>query len=132
MKAYLIIKHLLVPRSRSSAKVKVKLKVTFLKKWPFRGICVSQTHLVYLFFYWSTIPLSHGSVEHTKKKMPKLCHYCVINLKVKKITTILYKDLWLQEWHTVQYRTYDAIFNVKECLFFFLSQGASTFSMTTI
>ena len=53
MKAYLINMHLLVPRPRSSAKVKVNIKVTFLKKLHFskncrfRGICVSQTNLVF-------------------------------------------------------------------------------------
>ena len=47
MKAHLIHTHLLVPRSRASAKVKVKYQVMFLKRWVcFRGISVSQTHLV--------------------------------------------------------------------------------------
>ena len=48
MKAYLINMHLLVPRSRSSAKVKVKYK-GFIKKKKngrFGGIRVSQIHLV--------------------------------------------------------------------------------------
>ena len=44
MKTYLINMHLLVPRSRSSAKAKVKYKVTFLKKRPFRGhSCFTNT-----------------------------------------------------------------------------------------
>ena len=47
MKAYLINMHLLVPRSRSSAKVKVKYKgYIFKKNGHFGGIHVSQTHLV--------------------------------------------------------------------------------------
>ena len=61
MKAYLIDMHPQVPRSRSSAKAKVKYKgyiskkngrfggIRFLKKnGHFRGIRVSQTHLVCL------------------------------------------------------------------------------------
>ena len=47
MKAYLINMHLLVPRSRSSAKVKVKFKGYISQKnGCFGGIRVSQTHLV--------------------------------------------------------------------------------------
>ena len=45
MKAHLIDTHL-VPRSRSSAKVKVKYQGHVSQKWVFRGISVSQTHLV--------------------------------------------------------------------------------------
>ena len=47
MKAYLLNMHLLVPRSRSSAKVKVKNKGNISKiNGGFWGIRVSQTHLV--------------------------------------------------------------------------------------
>ena len=47
MKAYLINMFLLVPRSRSSAKVKVKYKGYISRKnGRFGGIHVSQTHLV--------------------------------------------------------------------------------------
>ena len=47
MKAYLINMHLLVPRSRSSAKVKVKYKGYISQKMAISGgICVSPTHLV--------------------------------------------------------------------------------------
>ena len=47
MKAYLINMHLLVPRSRSSAQVKVKCKGYISQKMAFSGgIPVSQTHLV--------------------------------------------------------------------------------------
>ena len=47
MKAYLINMHLLVPRSRSSAKVKVKYKGYISQKnGRFGGIRVSQTHIV--------------------------------------------------------------------------------------
>ena len=46
MKAYLINMHLLVPRSRSPAKVKVKYKGYISQKnGRFGGIHVSQTHL---------------------------------------------------------------------------------------
>ena len=49
MKAYLINMHLLVPRSRSYAKVKVIYKGYISKKnGRFGGIRVSQTHLVFL------------------------------------------------------------------------------------
>ena len=49
MKAYLINMHLLVPRSRSSAKVKVKYKgFISQKKGRFGGIRVSKTHFVYV------------------------------------------------------------------------------------
>ena len=49
MKAYLINMHLLVPRSSSSAKVKVKYKGNISKKnGRFGGIRVSQTHLVFM------------------------------------------------------------------------------------
>ena len=49
MKAYLINMYLLAPRSRSSAKVKVKYKgYVSQKNGGFGGIRVSQTHLVHL------------------------------------------------------------------------------------
>ena len=52
MKAYLINRHLLVPRSRSPAKVKVKYKGYISQKKKkngrFGGIRVSLTHLVFL------------------------------------------------------------------------------------
>ena len=48
MKAHLIDAHLLVPRSRSSAKVKVAISGScFSKDGCFGGISVSQTHLVF-------------------------------------------------------------------------------------
>ena len=51
MKAYLINMHLLVPTSRSSAKVKVKYKGYISQKnGRFGGIHVSQTHLVFHVF----------------------------------------------------------------------------------
>ena len=46
MKAYLINMHLLVPKSRSSAKVKFKYKGYISQKIRFGGIRVLQTHLV--------------------------------------------------------------------------------------
>ena len=46
MNAYLIDTHLLVPRSRSSAKVKVRYQGPISKDRCFGGISVSQTHLV--------------------------------------------------------------------------------------
>ena len=48
MKAHLINTHLLVPRSRSSAKVKIEYQSYISQKnGRFGGITVSQTHLVY-------------------------------------------------------------------------------------
>ena len=50
MKAYLIDTHLPVPRSRSSAKIKVKYQGHVSQKnGCFGGISVPQTHLVFLF-----------------------------------------------------------------------------------
>ena len=46
MKAHLINMYLLVPRSRSSAKVKVKYKGYICQKMAVSGIRVSQAHLV--------------------------------------------------------------------------------------
>ena len=48
MKAHLYNTHLLVPRSRSSAKVKVKFQghISKKKNGRFGGISVSETHLV--------------------------------------------------------------------------------------
>ena len=52
MKAYLINMHLLVPRSRSSAKVEVKYKGYISQKnGRFGGIRVSQAHLVSQCFF---------------------------------------------------------------------------------
>ena len=50
MKAHLINTHLVVPWSRSSAKVKVEYRVNFSKNDHFWAISVSQTHLVFLRF----------------------------------------------------------------------------------
>ena len=48
MKSHLINRHLLIPRSKSSAKVKVKYKGYISQKnGRFGGIRVSQTHLVF-------------------------------------------------------------------------------------
>ena len=57
MKAYLINMHLLVLKSRSSAKVKVKYEGYISQKnGRFGGIRVSQIHLVF-FKVWITISL---------------------------------------------------------------------------
>ena len=64
MKTYLINMHLLVPRSRSSAKVKVKYKGYISQKiGRFWAICVSQTHLVLFLFYCNAIHLSFISLR---------------------------------------------------------------------
>ena len=60
MKAYLINMHLLVPRSKSSAKVKVKWKGYISQKIGcFGGIHVSQTHLVTIALASSLCKNSH-------------------------------------------------------------------------
>ena len=52
MKAHLINMHLLVPRSKSSAKVKVEYQCYISRKnCRFGGITVSQTHLVLFSFF---------------------------------------------------------------------------------
>ena len=52
MKAHLINTHLLVPRSRSSAKVTVKYKGYISQKMAvWGGIHVSQTHFVYVKYF---------------------------------------------------------------------------------
>ena len=66
MKAYLMTMHLLVPRSMSSAKVKVKYKGYVSQKiGRFGGIRVSQTHLVFFLEVVSKIDLlwSCGDVD---------------------------------------------------------------------
>ena len=47
MKAYLINMHLLVPRSRSSAKVKVKYKGYISQKMAISGAFVFHKHIVF-------------------------------------------------------------------------------------
>ena len=51
LKAHLIYTHLLVPRSRSSAKVKVEYQGHISQKLAIWGHYVSQTHLIVLFFF---------------------------------------------------------------------------------
>ena len=48
MKAYLIIMHLLVPRSRSSAKVKVKYKGYIPQKMAVSGTFVLHKHILFV------------------------------------------------------------------------------------
>ena len=50
MKAYLINMHLLVPRSSSSAKVKVKYKGYISQKMAFSGAFVFHKHILGFFF----------------------------------------------------------------------------------
>ena len=55
MKAYLINMHLLVPRSRSSAKVKVKYKGYISQKMAVQGAFVFHKHIL---FYIASYPLN--------------------------------------------------------------------------
>ena len=76
MKAYLINMHLLVPRSRSSAKVKVIYKGYVSQKMAVSGgICVSQTNLgvffvandkfELMFILQGNLPRYHCKFAHT-------------------------------------------------------------------
>ena len=69
MKAYLINMHLLAPRSRSSAKVKVRYKGYISQKMVVSGgIRVSQTHLVQKGFL--------SFLETTKTESEPSSSYC--------------------------------------------------------
>ena len=80
MKAYLINMHLLVPNSRSSAKSRSNIKVTFLKKWPFRGhsfftntsclvLLVNSTRFIHMMPLGSKLTGPRGSqIEHRDKE----------------------------------------------------------------
>ena len=64
MNAHLIDTHLLVPRSRSSAKVKGQISGScFSKDGCFGSISVSQTHLVFIclfvFYYYYSAVIFH-------------------------------------------------------------------------
>ena len=61
MKAYLINMHLLVPKSRSSAKVKVKYEVYISQKIAFSGAFMFHKHIL-LF-------LKLSSMLHPKKSL---------------------------------------------------------------
>ena len=58
MKAYLINMHLLVPRSRSSAKVKVKYKGYITQKMAVSGAFVFYKHI--LFTVWQRVKSMDG------------------------------------------------------------------------
>ena len=51
MKAYLINMHLLVPRSRSSAKTKVKYKGYISEKMAISGAFVFHKHILFTFLF---------------------------------------------------------------------------------
>ena len=71
MKAYLINMHLLVPRSRSFAKVKVKYKGYISQKMAVSGgIRVSQTHLIYISVITEYIYLKLRVCVHYPKSNP--------------------------------------------------------------
>ena len=53
MKEYLINMHLLVLRSRSSAKVKVKYKRYISQKMAISGAFVFHKHILFFFVKWS-------------------------------------------------------------------------------
>ena len=62
MKAYLINMHLLVPRSRSSAKIKVKYKGYISQKMAVLGAFVFQQHVLFSFdFSWPFV--IHGGID---------------------------------------------------------------------
>ena len=72
MKAYLINMHLLVPRSRSSAKVKVKYKGYISQKMAVSGAFVIHKHILGFFFFF------------LKKKKKKKNPYRYINESIRR------------------------------------------------
>ena len=60
--------YLLVPRSRSSAKVKVKYK-----NGRFGGICVSQTHLFFFLLMGGGVIVKSAFLKNTCIKLLRLC-----------------------------------------------------------
>ena len=67
MKAHLIDTHLLVPRSRSSAKVKVKYQDHVSQNMGVSGgISISQTHLVFFFQFGTLFPEFYKYLAHSK------------------------------------------------------------------
>ena len=73
MKAYLIDMHLLVPRSRSSAKVKVKYKRYISQKMAVSGAFVFQKHIFFFFLaYPSTFFKQHLLNQIVKRSPLKL------------------------------------------------------------
>ena len=90
MKAYLINMHLLVPRSRSSAKVKVRYKGYISQKnGRFRGICVSQTHLVQHYFSY----IVAGS--------PPIHVFLEFFLLVPVLCSVFFSNHWLLSFITI-------------------------------
>ena len=70
MKAHLINTHLLVPRSRSSAKVKVKYQGHVSQDGCVGGISVSQTHHVFdRITLYHTVPTFNTPEEGAMEKM---------------------------------------------------------------
>ena len=63
MKAHFINTHLLVPRSRSSAKVKVKYQGHVSEKMGVSGISVSQTHFVSIMFSMKSVSEIPGTAR---------------------------------------------------------------------
>ena len=59
MKAYLTNMHLLVPRSRSSAKVKVKYKGYISQKMAVSGAFVFHKYVLFFFLSFTGIELNH-------------------------------------------------------------------------
>ena len=55
MKAYLIDTHLLLPRSRSSAKVKVKYQGHVTQKMGVSGALVFRKHILFVYGLWYSI-----------------------------------------------------------------------------
>ena len=76
MKAHLIDTHLLVPRSRSSAKVKVKYRDHVSQKMDILGALVFHKH-IFFFFFFNPLPrlsiLGSSSLAANKDMMAKIC-----------------------------------------------------------
>ena len=81
MKAYLINMHLLVPRSKSSAKVKVKYKGYISQKMAVSGAFVFHKHI--LFFKWSYDSFSDNQNDTVYLAYEKTCNVLFGSKRVK-------------------------------------------------
>ena len=96
LKAHLIYTHLLVPRSRSSAKVKVEYQGHISQKLAIWGHYVSQTHLIVLFFFHRDLAAWNCLVSS-----------CNPSTMVVKIGNL--------EWHAIFTRTITTGRREKDC-----------------
>ena len=84
MKAYLINMHLLLPRSRSSAKVKVKYKDYISQKMAISGAFVFHKHILFLFTVLASTNISTKLGEN-------ICDHKILDEFVDLIRPELFK-----------------------------------------